>query len=328
MLALRKLQLLQQHLRLDNQPVLVLAPTATHGALYLGSVGASHHLPHLLTAGVTHVLSVGRNLAQPFPQHFQYFYVPMLDSSTTRIPDDVYEACFDFIEKGRTALRNSGPVTAQQQQRNQHSLTPANMTDDHTGSNNFLDAPPLAGAESSASSASLGLTGARAAAGGRSAGIVDGTDIRAALAQTEADEGRLQASSARQPRLSPTLAAASSSSFGAVLVHCFAGKSRSTTILLSYLMRSQRWSLDKAYAHVKAVRPAIAPNPGFVTQLRELEAKLRAKEAAADEAAGRNSGAHGDNAAAPVATLAQPQPQAPIATDALNAAAATSIAHS
>eukprot|EP00808_Paulinella_micropora_P001977 g75160.t1 len=54
---------------------------------------------------------------------------------------------------------------------------------------------------------------------------------------------------------------------GVVLVHCMMGISRSSTIVLAYLM-TQGMSLKDAYAHVKRVRPCIKPNPGWLAQIR------------------------------------------------------------
>jgi protein-tyrosine phosphatase len=52
-----------------------------------------------------------------------------------------------------------------------------------------------------------------------------------------------------------------------VLVHCFAGISRSATIVIAYLMWKNRWAFSKAYEYVKSKRPIVDPNFGFITQL-------------------------------------------------------------
>ncbi|RUP16932.1 protein-tyrosine phosphatase-like protein [Jimgerdemannia flammicorona] len=54
---------------------------------------------------------------------------------------------------------------------------------------------------------------------------------------------------------------------GRVLIHCFAGVSRSATIVTAYLMRSQSMPVKQALAHLKAVRNVTNPNTGFFTQL-------------------------------------------------------------
>ena len=54
---------------------------------------------------------------------------------------------------------------------------------------------------------------------------------------------------------------------GKVLVHCYAGVSRSATIVLAYLMQEHNLSFNAAYKLVKSKRPFISPNDGFRSQL-------------------------------------------------------------
>jgi len=56
-----------------------------------------------------------------------------------------------------------------------------------------------------------------------------------------------------------------------VLVHCRAGQSRSATIVISYLIRTFRWTLQQAYRFVQDKRPAVSPNLGFMAQLSQFE---------------------------------------------------------
>ncbi|TRY78194.1 hypothetical protein TCAL_06766 [Tigriopus californicus] len=55
--------------------------------------------------------------------------------------------------------------------------------------------------------------------------------------------------------------------YGAVLVHCYHGVSRSAAIVAAFLMRTRHWTLDKALALIRRARPAIGPNDGFLRQL-------------------------------------------------------------
>ena len=50
---------------------------------------------------------------------------------------------------------------------------------------------------------------------------------------------------------------------GKVLVHCYAGVSRSATTVIQYLMRAYGLSFVNAYKHVQQQRWFINPNPGF-----------------------------------------------------------------
>lgn len=51
---------------------------------------------------------------------------------------------------------------------------------------------------------------------------------------------------------------------GPVLVHCAAGVSRSATIVIYYIMRSNRWTFAKSLQFVKQKRSVICPNEGFI----------------------------------------------------------------
>jgi len=59
-----------------------------------------------------------------------------------------------------------------------------------------------------------------------------------------------------------------------VLVHCFQGVSRSSTVVCAYLIYSRKWSASQALAHIKSMRTVAEPNFGFVAQLREYEELL------------------------------------------------------
>ncbi|XP_050415369.1 dual specificity protein phosphatase 12 [Patella vulgata] len=58
---------------------------------------------------------------------------------------------------------------------------------------------------------------------------------------------------------------------GSVLVHCFAGVSRSATLVLAYIMNKSNISFDEALSIVKTQRPIVSPNEGFKQQLRLYE---------------------------------------------------------
>jgi len=58
---------------------------------------------------------------------------------------------------------------------------------------------------------------------------------------------------------------------GSVLVHCMAGVSRSSSIVIAYLMRYRRVTFLEAFEMVRQQRPVIAPNRGFKEQLMVWE---------------------------------------------------------
>ncbi|XP_068437267.1 dual specificity protein phosphatase 22-A [Clinocottus analis] len=58
---------------------------------------------------------------------------------------------------------------------------------------------------------------------------------------------------------------------GACLVHCLAGVSRSTTLVVAYLMTVTQCNQYECLSAVKAVRSFAGPNLGFRQQLQEYE---------------------------------------------------------
>uniref|UniRef100_A0A8C3NVI8 Dual specificity protein phosphatase 22-A n=1 Tax=Cyanoderma ruficeps TaxID=181631 RepID=A0A8C3NVI8_9PASS len=61
---------------------------------------------------------------------------------------------------------------------------------------------------------------------------------------------------------------------GGCLVHCLAGVSRSTTVLVAYLMTVTELGWESCLAATRAVRSYASPNPGFQQQLQEYERTL------------------------------------------------------
>lgn len=55
-----------------------------------------------------------------------------------------------------------------------------------------------------------------------------------------------------------------------ILVHCNAGVSRSASVVIGYLILQERKSFEDAHDMLKAVRPCIRPNIGFIKQLKSL----------------------------------------------------------
>ncbi|KAF4729656.1 Dual specificity protein phosphatase 14, partial [Perkinsus olseni] len=61
---------------------------------------------------------------------------------------------------------------------------------------------------------------------------------------------------------------------GKVLVHCFEGVSRSSTVVIAYLMWLRAWTYNRAFDWVKAIRPICNPNTGFTCVLIVFGKKL------------------------------------------------------
>ena len=70
---------------------------------------------------------------------------------------------------------------------------------------------------------------------------------------------------------------------GRVLVHCAAGRSRSASIVLAFLVARERLTLHKAFEELKRLRPIVRPNVGFYGYLRQHELRcLGSMSAVAD----------------------------------------------
>lgn len=60
-----------------------------------------------------------------------------------------------------------------------------------------------------------------------------------------------------------------------VLVHCFAGVSRSSSMIIAFLMTKKKTNYYDTLAFVRAKRSCVYPNTGFAKQLLELEKQLK-----------------------------------------------------
>ncbi|EJU00569.1 hypothetical protein DACRYDRAFT_117059 [Dacryopinax primogenitus] len=73
-------------------------------------------------------------------------------------------------------------------------------------------------------------------------------------------------------------------------VHCKAGKSRSVTVVMGYLIHAHSWPLSKAYAYVMEKRQGISPNIGFVSELMKFEeSQLGTKSVGVGEEGGNHA---------------------------------------
>ena len=61
-----------------------------------------------------------------------------------------------------------------------------------------------------------------------------------------------------------------------ILVHCHAGISRSSTIVLLHMMVNHKLSLPSALSRLKMIRPQVQPNDGFMRFLKLADSKLHA----------------------------------------------------
>lgn len=62
-----------------------------------------------------------------------------------------------------------------------------------------------------------------------------------------------------------------------VLIHCFAGVSRSGAVIIAYLMKTKGIGFQDAWTLAKSKRNVITPNEGFKSQLRKFEEIVKKK---------------------------------------------------
>ena len=60
-----------------------------------------------------------------------------------------------------------------------------------------------------------------------------------------------------------------------VLVHWYAGVSRSSSVMIAYIMATYKISYYSAYSKVLDKRPIIKPNQNFIDQLEEFQTQLK-----------------------------------------------------
>ena len=63
-----------------------------------------------------------------------------------------------------------------------------------------------------------------------------------------------------------------------MLVHCHMGISRSSSLVLAFLMKNFGMTLDEAYQHTVAIRTTIEPNATFWKELQRYEKILKEKK--------------------------------------------------
>ncbi|XP_054157622.1 dual specificity protein phosphatase 14-like [Oppia nitens] len=64
---------------------------------------------------------------------------------------------------------------------------------------------------------------------------------------------------------------------GRTIVHCVAGISRSSTLVIAYLIKYKKRTLRDAFIHVRSKRSLSQPNIGFFRQLLDYETKVLGK---------------------------------------------------
>lgn len=67
-----------------------------------------------------------------------------------------------------------------------------------------------------------------------------------------------------------------------VLVHCRAGVSRSASVVLAYMIRYANYTLHDAFIYLRAARPVVTPNLGFMDKLVAYEEEIHGTDPTID----------------------------------------------
>lgn len=59
-----------------------------------------------------------------------------------------------------------------------------------------------------------------------------------------------------------------------ILIHCYMGASRSATVVIYYLMKHHKMSLEQALEYLQKKRPIININVNFVKELKDIENRI------------------------------------------------------
>ena len=56
-----------------------------------------------------------------------------------------------------------------------------------------------------------------------------------------------------------------------ILIHCWAGISRSVTVIIFYMIKYRKFRYHEAYNYIKKIKWDVGPNSGFVEELKKIE---------------------------------------------------------
>lgn len=58
-----------------------------------------------------------------------------------------------------------------------------------------------------------------------------------------------------------------------ILIHCYAGRSRSVTCIIYYLMKKYNYKYDEILNYIRSIKPDVGPNYGYEEELKKIKFK-------------------------------------------------------
>jgi len=80
-----------------------------------------------------------------------------------------------------------------------------------------------------------------------------------------------------------------------VLVHCVVGASRSSSVVIAYLMKKNHWNVETALNYCKSRRSVVKPNRAFLEQLHKYAIQLGTETADGENNGDNNYESNGDD---------------------------------
>ena len=244
-------------------------PTHIIDNVYLGDNDVARQRAVLRSLGITHVL----NMAKECLNHFEGQPELGIRYERADLVDFAFEDLLGFFPRGLRFIDSvrtpTGTPPGTPPGASSHSSSSVSTTAARAPQRDSTRPPPL----NPAAVSSTELANAATAAFALPTAVLVGTGFDGSHVPSKGSAGH----AARN----------GGSTGGKVLVHCFAGRSRSAAMVVAYLMYRYGVRLPAALQHVKARRPKADPY-NFLHQLQEFERRLdkrghftRASEAAA-----------------------------------------------